>query len=658
MQTFSEQSKKHDMSYLNFDKTLLINLEKSLPKEMIRTNRAGAYNSTTLIECNTRKYHGQLVIPLPEIDKSNHVLLSSLDETVIQRGAEFNLGVHKYEGNNFSPNGHKYIRQFDCNIISRTVYRVGGVVLSKEIMLVSFEPRVIIRYSLLEAHSPTTLRFKPYLAFRSVDDLTYENDQADTSYLEVKNGVAMCLYEGYPHLYMQFSKQNDYHHQPDWYKNIEYYKEQERGYDYKEDLMVPGYFEMPIKKGESIIFSAGISEIAPTSLKKLWDSELLRRNERSDMFQTLKNSAQQFYKRIGDKTYLLAGYPWFGARARDQFFSLPGCTLAIDRMDYFDAIMKTSVEEIQQFMQGETQHLGIEELDQPDALLWFINVVQRYAEHTSIEQAAERYEAIITDIIEYVRTQKHPHLNMHNNGLLFINGSEKALTWMNATEDGYPITPRTGYVVEINALWYNALKFSAELKRAANNDQRADLTDYQAEMAREAFIQIFWNGTYLHDYVVGLYKDMEVRPNMLFAIGLPHSPLDKKQQKSILDICTRELLTPKGLRSLSPKSGTYRPIYIGGMRERNRNYHNGPVWPLFFGAYATAYLNIYKESGISFIKRMLIGYEAELSENCVGTIPELFDGNPPYRGHGGMSFAMSVSEIVRVLDIIKKMEEV
>ncbi|MCE5330604.1 MAG: amylo-alpha-1,6-glucosidase [Bacteroidales bacterium] len=644
------------MSYLNFDKTLLMNLDKSLSKEMIRTNRAGAYNSTTLIDCNTRKYHGQLVVPLPDIDDSNHVLLSSLDETVIQHGAEFNLGIHKYEGNNFSPNGHKYIRQFDCDVISRTVYRVGGVILSKERMLVSFEPRVLIKYTLLEAHSPTTLRFKPFLAFRSVNELTHENSQADTSFAEDAQGINMCLYEKYPCLHMQFSKKNTYTHEPNWYKNIEYYKEQERGYDYKEDLLVPGYFEMPIKKGESIIFSAGISETSPRKLQALWDEEMKRRNHRVDMFSCLKNSAQQFYKREGGKTYLLAGYPWFGARARDQFVALPGCTLTIDRMDYFDAIMKTSLEEVQLFMDGKKEGIKLQAIDDPDVLLWFIWVLQQYSRATTLKEAAARFEEIATNIIAFIRKNNHPNLFLHNNGLLYVNGQEKPATWMNAKENGRPITPRTGYVVEINALWYNALKFTSQLTRESGNEHAADLLDYQAEIAGAAFIQTFWNGAYLYDYVDGNYSDLEVRPNMLLAVALHFSPLDKKQQKSVLDISTKELLTPKGLRSLSPKSGSYRPNYVGGMLERDRNYHNGPVWPCTFGAFAVAYLKIYKQSGKSFIERMLIGLEAEMTELCVGTLPELFDGNPPYKGHGGMSFAMSVAEVLRVLDFLKKYE--
>ena len=644
------------MSYLNFDKTLLINLEKSLSKEMIRTNRAGTYNSTTLIDCNTRKYHGQLVMPLPDIDNSNHILLSSLDETVVQHGAEFNLGVHNFEGNNFSPNGHKYIRQFDCEVISRTVYRVGGVILSKERLLVSFEPRVLIKYTLLEAHSPTLLRFKPFLAFRSVNDLTHENDVAETSYQDIQDGISMRLYEKYPDLCMQFSKKTVYNHLPYWYKNIEYFKEKERGYDYKEDLLVPGFFEMPIKQGESIIFSAGVSEISPRKLKTLWEEELTRRNHRVDMFSCLKNSAQQFYKKEGDKTYLLAGYPWFGARARDQFVALTGCTLSIDRMDYFDAIMETAIPEIERFMDGEKTGFKLQAIDDPDVLLWFLWTIQQFSFTVSLKEAASRYEELATKIIAFIRKQNHPNVFLHNNGLLYVNGTVKPATWMNAIENGKPITPRTGYVVEINALWCNALKFTATLTREKGNDHAADLLDYQAEIAREAFVKTFWNGTYLYDYVDGNYNDQEVRPNMILAVSMPFSPLNKHQQKSVLDITTKELLTPKGLRSLSPKSGFYRPSYVGGQLERDRNYFNGPVWPCTFGAFATAYLRIYKQSGKSFLERMLIGFEAEMTELCVGTLPELFDGNPPYKGHGGMSFAMSVAEILRVLDILKKYE--
>lgn len=643
------------MSYLNFDKTLLINLERSLTKEMIRTNRAGAYNSTTLIDCNTRKYHGQLVLPLPELSDDNYVLLSSLDETVVQHGAEFNLGIHKYDGNNYSPNGHKYIRQFDCEVVSRTIYRVGGVVLSKERMLVSFEPRVLIKYTLLEAHSPTTIRFRPFLAFRNVNELTRENNKANTACEQIGNGVSAQMYPEYPHLYMQFSKTNEFHHQPDWYRDIEYFKEQERGFEYKEDLFVPGYFEMPMKKGEEIIFSAGISEVLPRSLKSTWNYEMNRRIARTDMYACLKNSAGQFYKREGSKCYLLAGYPWFKAVARDEFIAVPDCTFGIDRMEYWKLIMDdTAIPEIKDFLAGNTEHIKLQGIDEPDVLLWFIYAIQRYAGYTSIAQTAQEYGDLVTEILTFIKKQSHPNLFLHNNGLLYVNGTSKPATWMNAVENGYPITPRTGYVVEINALWYDILKFAAELSRCQGNEHAADLCDYQAETARESFVQMFWNGTYLYDYVVDDYKDKEVRPNMALAASLPYSPLNKKQKKSIVDICTKELLTPKGLRTLSPKSGFYRPEYIGGQLERDRNYHNGPVWTCTLGAYAEAYLNVYQASGKSFIERMLVGLEADMSELCIGTLNELYDGNPPFKGHGGMSFARSVSAVLSVYESLKK----
>lgn len=262
------------MSYLKFEKALMTNLQESLPKELLRTNRSGAYSCSTIVDCNTRKYHGLLVVPVPELDDENHVLLSSLDVTVIQHGAEFNLGLHKYQGNNFSPLGHKYIREFDCDKVPTTLYRVGGVILKKEVVFQHYENRILIRYTLVDGHSATTLRFRPFLAFRSVRQFTHENSTASRDYSAIDNGIKTCMYAGYPDLYMQFSKKNEFKFCPDWYRGVEYPKEQERGYASNEDLYVPGYFEMGIKKGETIVFSAATSEIKTSSLKKLLTQRL------------------------------------------------------------------------------------------------------------------------------------------------------------------------------------------------------------------------------------------------------------------------------------------------------------------------------------------------------------------------------------------------
>jgi predicted glycogen debranching enzyme len=641
------------MSYLSFDRNLLVDLEKSLKKEILRTNRSGAYNSSTIIDCNTRKYHGQLVVPLPELDNENHVLLSSLDETIVQYGAEFNLGVHKYSHNNFSPNGHKYLRRFDFNVVSQSIYRLGPVIISKERLMLSHEQRVLFRYKLLEAHSDIILRFKPYLAFRNVNMLSHENNSVNKNYQEVGNGISMCLYNNYPCLFMQINKKPEYYHNPDWYRGIEYPKEQERGYDYKEDLYVPGYFEVSMKKGEEIIFSAGVEEVSPKKLKSLWDNEISQRIEKNSLLDYLTNSAVQFQKKTGNSYTLLAGYPWFKSRARDQFISLPGATLCIGDTEYFEQVMNSSIPDIEEFINVKDSVTELKELEVPDVLLWFVWAVQQYSVYTSEKQAAEKYGNIVVDVVKFLHSNKHKNLHVHSNGLLFTEGREVAVTWMNAMENNRPIIPRTGYIVEINALWFNALKFATVLLKEKEEEHTAEMFDYEAEMVRRSFVEIFWNGTYLNDYVIDNYANKEVRPNMIFAVSLPFSPLDRQQQKSVVDICTKELLTPKGLRSLSPKSGSYRPMYIGGMLERDRNYHNGPVWPWTMGAFAEAYLKIYKNSGVSFIERIVAGFEGVIRENCIGTIPELFDGNPPFKGHGAMSFAMNVAEIIRVLTIIK-----
>ena len=639
------------MNYLRFDRLLMTNLEKSLDKEMLRTNRAGAYSSGTIVDCNTRKYHGLLVVPVEKLG-GNHVLLSSCDETIIQHGAEFNIGLHKYAGDYYSPRGHKYIREFRMGSVATTIYRIGGVILQKERILVSNESRVLVAYTLLEAHSATTLRLRPFLAFRSVNKLTEQNSVATTDYAEAENGVSFCMYEGYPNLVMQTNKQMQWVSEPNWYNGIEYSKEAERGYAFKEDLFVPGYFELSIKKGETVVFSAGTDAISPRKMKRLFEEEKETRMERSDFMACLKASADQFHNKLSDGSYLLAGCPWFDYRARDQFISLPGVTLYADKEKAFDEIMECASVALREFMNGEPSTTRLKEVDAPDVLLWAIWAIQQYAIKLGVEVAAEKYGQLVFDIVNCIRRQQHPNLSVHDNGLLYVKGTEKPATWMNAVENGWPITPRTGYVVEINALWYNALKFAAELATAQKNENQADLFDYQAGLSGNSLVAKFWNGTYLYDYVDGDYCNKEVRPNMLFAVSLPYSALDRKQQKSVVDIVTRELLTIKGLRSLSPKSGMYRPEYIGGELERDRNYHNGPIWPWTTASFVEAYLKVYKMSGVSFVMRIMAGFEPEMKELTLCTLSELYDGNPPFRGHGAMSFAMSVAEVIRAYTLM------
>nr|WP_024992428.1 glycogen debranching enzyme N-terminal domain-containing protein [Hoylesella pleuritidis] len=644
------------MSYLRFEKALMTNLEESLSKELLRTNRSGAYSCSTIVDCNTRKYHGLLVVPVPELDDENHVLLSSLDVTVIQHGAEFNLGLHKYQGNNYSPKGHKYIREFDCDKVPTTLYRVGGVLLKKEVVFQHYEDRILLRYTLVDAHSATTLRFRPFLAFRSVRQFTHENTTASRSYFSVDNGIKTCMYAGYPDLYMQFNKKNEFVFQPDWYRGVEYPKEQERGYASNEDLYVPGYFEMNIRKGESIVFAASTAEIKSGSLKKLFDDEVNERNPRDNFFHCLVNAAHQFHISMkNDDRYLLAGYPWFKCRARDTFIALPGLTLAIEEQDYFELVMKTAERGLREFMNGEPLTVKLYEIEQPDVLLWCVWAIQQYAKEVGNEKCLQMYGKLLKDMIHFIEEGNHPNLRLDSNGLLHTEGRDRAVTWMNSMANGRPIVPRTGYIVEFNALWYNALKFAAAMAEQNNETENVARYEALAELCQKSFVDTFLNEYgYLFDYVDGNMMDWSVRPNMIFAVALDYSPLSQDQKKSVLDVCTRELLTPKGLRSLSPKSGGYNPIYVGPQTRRDYAYHQGTAWPWLGGFYMEACLKLYKRTRLSFIERQMVGYEDEVFSHCIGTIPELFDGNPPFSGRGGISFAVNVAEILRTLELLEK----
>ena len=647
------------MSYMSFTKEQLVNLEFSLNREIIRSNRAGSYASTTIINCNTRKYHGLLVVPQPFIDGENHILLSSLDETLIQQDTAFNLAIRKYPDDVYLPKGHKYIQSFDTEPIPILTYRVGGVILTKEILFANNEDRIIIKYTLVEANSETKLKIKPFLAFRNVHQLSKANHFVDKSYETVNNGIMMQLYQGYSHLYMQTSKKTDYIHVPDWYYNIEYQQEKERGYEFLEDLFVPGYFEFSIKKGESVYFSAGIEEVNPLSLKKLYNNEIAKRIPRNSFENCLKNSAEQFIVKKNKKTSVIAGFPWFGRWGRDTFISLPGLTLVTGDFKVCKDVIDTMLTELNGALFPNIGEGSSVAYNSADTSLWFFWTLQQYADFTQTKDKIwKEYGKKMLCILETYRNGSLHNIKMLENGLIYAGEQGKALTWMDAIVNSKAITARIGMPVEINALWYNAIMFSVEMAKLAKDEKFVKNWEPLTHVIKESFKNTFWRKDkgYLADYVDGEFMDWSIRPNMVFATSLPYSPLSEKIRQLILEMIRKELLTPRGLRSLSPQSPEYKNICKGNQTERDNAYHQGTVWPWLLGHFVEGYLKIYGKSGLSYIKNIYEGFEPTIREHGIASISEVYDGNPPHAPRGTPSQAWSVAELLRIKWLIDKYE--
>lgn len=644
------------MNYITFDKSQLINLQYVLNKELIRSNRAGSYASSTLVFCNTRKYHGLLISPQPKLDNDNHLILSNLQETIIQNDKSFNIGITKYPGT-YNPKGHKYIEDFIAEPIPTLIYRVGGVLLEKKLLLVETEDRILIQYTLLDAHSPIKMQLRPFLAFRNIHKLSKANMYIDSKYSEVDNGIKMRLYQGYSDLNMQINKKMDYYHRPDWYYNIEYIEEQQRGYDYQEDLFVPGFFEIVLKKGDAVVFSAGLSEIKSKSIKRLFAREENKRIPRNSFENCLKNSAQQFIVNRDNKTEIIAGFPWFGRWGRDTFIALPGLTCAMGDFKTCKKVIDTMLKDLKGPL---FPNVGINDdtaLNSVDASLWFFYALQHLAKDMPKEDIWKTYKKKIKNILEGYQKGTYYSIHQDTDGLIYAGEQGVALTWMDAVVGGIPVTPRTGKQVEINALWYNAVSFALELAKAAEDKKFVKKWQELPAVIQQAFLNTFWSDEkgYLADYIDERgEKNWDVRPNQVFALSLPYSMLDVNQHKSILEIIKSELLTDKGLRTLSPKNPKYKGIYKGNQSQRDSAYHQGTVWPWLLGHYAEAFLKLYKKSGIYHIETLYNNFEEEMSKHGIGTISEVYDGNPPHNAGGAISQAWSVAEILRTKTLIEK----
>jgi predicted glycogen debranching enzyme len=641
------------MSYIKFEKGQVVNLEYSLAREVLRTNRAGSYTLTTIVDCNTRKYHGLLVCPVDRFGGERFVLLSSLDVIILNNEKSFNIGIRKYAGDYFSPKGHKYIEDFTSD--TSRIYRVGGVILKQERLLVHYEEQFLLRFTILEASEPMIIQVRPFLVFRNIHELTHANMVADTRVEPVENGVRSKMYDGFPYLNMQFSQKVEFIPVPDWYRGVEYMEEQKRGYDYREDLFTPGFFEFNAKKGDIIVFSASTAEEKTAGFKTKFTKSISVKIPRDNFRNCLRNAAQQFVEKRGGKTLLIAGYPWFGAWGRDTFIALPGIAVARKQLTLYRGVLDTQVSRMKNGMfpnMGDEQNPAYNSVDAP---LWFFWSLQQYILQGG-KDCWERYGEAAKSVIYAFSSGTMFNIHMRDNGLIYADAPGKSLTWMDAVVNGVPVTQRRGYAVEINALWYNALCFALEMAEAKKDRKFIKKYEKLPALIKNSFIETFWDESagYLADYVNETEgKNMFVRPNMVIAVSLPFSMLEKDQMKKVLDIADKELVTIRGLRTLSPGNRLYKGVCRGTQEERDNAYHQGTVWPWLLGPFCEGWLRVYGKQGVQKVTKLIYGLEEVMSEHGITTISEIYDGDPPHAPQGAISQAWSVAEVLRILDLLE-----
>ena len=642
------------MSGLKFDKRELGNLEYSLDREMLATDRRGGYMSTTIVCCNTRKYHGLMVAPINESDRT-YVLLSSLDETVVQHDQSFNLALHRYEGV-YEPRGHKYITDFEYTPTPTITYRVGGVILRKELLWIHKRTQLMIRYTLVDAHSDTTLRLRPLLAYRDKHSLSKANMDADGRAYPIAQGVKCRLYEGFPWLNMQINKSEaEFIAAPDWYYNFEYQKELRRGYEGHEDLLTPGYFEFSIKKGESVIFSAATEPMATAQdITEAYEASLARRTHKIDFLSCLEHSARQFViRRANNRAEFIAGYPWFGSFMRDTFMALPGTTLTQGNVKDCLDVLDTMVGD----MRAEGVMNSSASLEAADAPLWMYYTLQQLEGHITQKELWTKYGEAMKDVLEAYRRGFNNEVVMHDNALIWAS-AERPLTWMGTIIDGQPLTPRRGYPVELQALWYNAVEYTLAVAKKQGDKEFVKAWKDLPSRIKESFIAKFWleEEGYMADYVNHDEVNKFIRCNMVVACGLNYKMLNEEQTVRALQVMHQHLLTPRGLRTLSPRNLLYKSNYNEDQRSQDLASRNGSawIWPLTF--FVKACFDIAGQKYLGDAKRIIEEFDEELQTKCIGSLSERFEGDPPHGPRGSVSHATSVAGLLAINAMIAQYE--
>lgn len=654
----------------SFDKAACQNTRRALRKEWLLTNDLGDYASSSILCCNTRKYHGLLVV---NTAFGRHVLLSTLEESVVGGGKEFFLSTRQHP-EVLHPHGHEYLEAFLLDQWPQSVYRVGEVRLRREILLVRSKSRVILRYSIEgpDRIPPLTLRIRPLLAFRNFHALTSQNGVLREETAAVEGGFGIAPYTGLPPLYIQAQSVERiprgrpgiaFAPEPAWCRNVEYFKEQERGFPFTEDLFMPGVLEIPLPplpKGGCVYVAIG-TEPCAESMDKIWQTEshacMKAHKNGGGIVGHLEQSGRQFcITTPSGRPAVLAGYHWFDAWGRDTLISLPGLTFLSGREELGLRILADVGKHIHNgLVPNMFSDTGSHAYNSVDAALWYAYCVQTVLDAVPNGLAWVREHAwhSIKAIVEGYRNGLGMGIYVDADGLLHAGDAHTQLTWMDAQLHGHPITPRHGCPVEVNALWYNTLALADRLAQAFKEPELAGT--HALTHMRKTFVQRFWvheKGGYLGDVWRDGWLDQSIRPNQIFAVSLPNAILPEEYQPQVVECVRNRLLTPFGLRTLSPDNPAYKGRYHGTPADRDAAYHQGTVWPWLLGHYTDALLRVaWDVDGAvqNLLKIITPLFSVHLADAGLAGISEVFDGSPSYEPDGCITQAWSVAECLRLL---------
>ena len=642
---------------LKKDKTHLQDFDKSIHDEWLETNGLGGWSSSSIIGCNTRRYHGLLVAATkPPTERT--ILLSKLDETIVINDERFELGVNDY-GDAISPKGNQFLRSFTKELFPQWTYEVNGIQLKKTVAMIHDENTVVIMYDVIKASKPFTMEILPLMAGRFYHSMNHEGPQMHWE-VDFDNGQFHNKPDGNLDVYINVPG-STYQHEPRWFKNFNYAIEKYRGQEFTEDLFNHGIFSVNLKKGDSLGIIISTDNTSGRDARELLAKESLRRqlllNDQPDdeTLQQLVLAADQFIvKRGEDLKTVIAGYHWFTDWGRDTMISLPGLCLSTGRFEDAKKILAAFAGSVSQGMlPNRFQDNGeAPEYNNVDGTLWYFIAVHKYLQATNDKKfVLNEILPVLKDIIEWHRKGTRYHIHDEADGLLFSGEEGVQLTWMDAKVGDWVVTPRTGKAVEIQALWYNALRIYVGLLSLNKEKMEAAIIAKKAATVKNSFMQQFWSGqdNYLYDVIEGNYKDNSLRPNQLFAISLPYPVIDGKHGKAVLKIVEEKLYTPVGLRSLPENDSRYIGIYGGDAMHRDSSYHQGTVWSWLLGPYVDAVMKTESKNPNAKARKIIDAFKYHLNEGCIGTVSEIFDADAPHHPRGCIAQAWGVAEVLRVM---------